>query len=200
MKWQSILHILNFVGDLLLMNLLFIITSVLTLGIGTGASWAALIATQSGFSSDDTGYYVRNYWKHFKANFIMATGVFWTLVAMVGLSSLSMIFLLSRPKSWMVVIFMVGNIFMTTLVVLVLPYAIAIMATRQTTFVLTLKLAMLMAFRHIGWTLLQTLAGVLVVVLPMLVSFAFTLIVFSLYSYMQARWMKMIWRKYDHDY
>jgi len=181
------------------MNVLFLSTSILTLGIGIGASWAALVATHSGFTSDDTGYYVRNYWKHFKSNFIMATGVFWTLVAMVGLSSLSMIFLLSRPNSMMVVVLMVGTLFLLTLMVIGLPYAMAIIATRQTTFMLTLKLAILMAFRHIGWTFLQTLAGVLVVVLPMLVSFAFIFMVFSVYALMQARLMKMIWRMYDHD-
>lgn len=197
MKWHSILRVLNVIGDFLLMNLLFLGTSILTLGIGIGASWAALIATHAGFASDDTGYYVRNYWKHFKANFIMATGIFWTLVAMVGLSSLSMMFLLSRPNSMMVVVLIVGTMFLITLIAIVLPYTMAIIATRHTTIMLTLKLAILLAFRHLGWTLLQTILLILVFVLPMVVSFAFILIEFSMMTYVQSRTMLTIWRMYD---
>jgi uncharacterized membrane protein YesL len=200
MKWHVVLRILSTLGDLLLLNLLFLGTSVFTLGMGIGASWTALIATHCGFASDDTGYYVRTYWKHFRTNFIMATGIFWVLVAMVGLSSLSTFFLLSRPNSVGVVLLIGGNLFIGLLLMALLPYAMAIVATRHTTLGQALRLAAFMTVRHAGWTLVQCLALAVAIVLPVYVSFAFTMIIFSLVTLGQARLIMHLWRTHTHDF
>ncbi len=71
--------------DLLLLNLLWGLSVVLTLGIGTGAATTALFYTVNKSVIGDKGYLMSNYFKSFKSNFVQATLVWLILGAAYAL-------------------------------------------------------------------------------------------------------------------
>lgn len=86
---KAFIKFINTLGNIIILNILFVLTSVLSIGLCIGTSLSALYATFLDLKTDESGYYVRNYFKHFKGNFKSTIFIDIALILLAGAAYLN---------------------------------------------------------------------------------------------------------------
>lgn len=104
------LQVVDRLGEWIILTMLFTLTSTLTLLVGVGASYLALVRTCLRLADDDQGYLVRNYWRHFK-NYFKPKMIVKTLMVYLLLTVNFILgaFLLSLPMQFLAVLCIFGQ-------------------------------------------------------------------------------------------
>lgn len=86
---KAFIKFINTLGNIIILNILFVLTSVLSIRLCIGTSLSALYATFLDLKTDESGYYVRNYFKHFKGNFKSTIFIDIALILLAGAAYLN---------------------------------------------------------------------------------------------------------------
>lgn len=113
--------------DLLMLNLLWALTVILTLGIGTGAATTALFYVVDKSIIRENGYVISSYFKSFKANFAKAT-LIWLFLAVAYGVVLFNLFILDLRNLPLRSLFIVANYVVLYQIVLLTSYIFPLIA------------------------------------------------------------------------
>lgn len=196
---NKVAEILNKVGSVLFLNILFLLTSALTLGLGIGTCWTALIATYLDLSTDNTGYYVRNYFKHCiqELKETIVPSILFALV-LVGAYFL-LAFINSMTGGTLKTILFVVSLAVLLEIALVASFFFPVCAKFQGDWMEHLNLAFWFAHRYIYLSVVFVALFVGSLYLIVYVSFAFLFVCFGLIGFLEAKILKRLWREYQHE-
>lgn len=166
--------------DVVCLNIIFIIFSLPIVTIG--ASVTAMMSVTMKMARDREGYMWRGFWKSFKQNFKQAT-IIWMLVLLAaGILGGDIYFFWNLDASY-------GKILQSVIVALAffavctVTYVFPLLAQFENTVGRTLLNAVLIAIRHLPWTILllvifAVFLVLLVIFLPIVLSCGFGLLAF----------------------
>lgn len=187
---KGIFKVIEKIANIFMFNLLFILTSVLTLGIGIGASLSALCSITLDLECDDTGYYFRNYFKNFKRNFWPSTIIWLIFVALVvaGYWNILIIGMINNETTRLiiypfVILFGVEMLF-------VYIYIFFVIAKFDVTSLKAIELSFWFAHKYILYSLLFVFLWICGIWLIIYVNFASVLVVFSMIIIIQSKFFK----------
>jgi hypothetical protein len=104
-------QLIDRLGEWILLTGMFVLTSTLTLGVGVGVSYLALVKTLWRLPSDHQGYVVRNYWGHFRRGLKTPTILKTVLIlTLTFLNTILATFLLSLPPALIVSVLIIGQL------------------------------------------------------------------------------------------
>ncbi|MCI5648070.1 MAG: YesL family protein [Fusicatenibacter sp.] len=143
-------QVMGRVFDLMILNILFIVTSIPIFTIG--ASFTAMYYVTLKMAKNEDTYTARSYLKSFRQNFKQATAIWLILFAVLIILCLDLY----------LVVNMTGNItylryvFIVLLLVegMILSYVFPVLSKFDNTVRQTIKNSVLMSIRHLPWTLL----------------------------------------------
>ncbi len=197
---EKAVRIVNLIGSILLLNLIFLLTSALTLGLGIGTSWSALLAAFMELKSDDSGYYIRNYFKHWKDEF-KETILINILLALVIVGSYFLITILysSLGKGTMQII--AFSVFLALLleIGMIASFFYPVSVKFDGDAIHHVYLSFLFAHRYFYLSIPFALAFVGSLYLIVYVSFAFLFIAFGGVAYLEAKILNHLWRNYTYE-
>ena len=151
------MRFLTKLADLMILNLLFLVTSIPVITIG--AAWTSLYYVALKMVKDEESSIIRSYFHSFRQNFRQAT-VLWlgvlVLAVFLGLDFL----ILMRIDSVVAAVMNAGIVVIAAAMVMVLQYLFPLLARFENSLIQTLKNACLLAVGHLPRTLL--LVGCLV--------------------------------------
>ena len=188
-----------FVGNLIVMNILFVLTSVLSLGLGIGTSLTALYASFLDLKTDSTSYYVRNYIKHFKGEFKSTIWFDVAIVLLAGAAYLNyfMINSLTGDVLKAVLYGLLGSVVLE--IALICTFLFPVIAKFDGDYFHHLYLAFLFAHKYLFVSILFLIIAGVSVGLVVYANFVFGIIVFSLGGYVEAMILKRIWKGYEYE-
>lgn len=194
---EKVTKVINEIGSVLFLNILFLLTSALTLGIGMGTAWSALIATFMDLKSDDTGYYVRNYFKHFKLEFKETVGVNLILmVVIVGAFFLLTLITNRIEDSTLKLVLFIVSLALLLEIAIIASFFYPVSVKFEGDMMKHLYLSFLFAHRYIYYSILFVAFFVGSLYLCVYVSFAFLFICYGGVGYLEAKILKHLWRNY----
>ncbi len=191
--------IINRIGNIIILNIIFILTSSLSLMLCFGTSWSALHATFLDLKTDNSGYYVRNYFKHFKANLKMTLIVDIALILLGGAAYLNflMINTISDSTVKLLLFAVLGLIVLEIL--LISSFLFPVIAKFEGDLLHLLYLSFIFAHRYLYFSVLFLVLFFGGIFLTVYVSFAFIFIIFGLIAYLQCIVLKHIWKDYQYE-
>lgn len=143
---------LSRVADLMILNILFIVTCIPIITIG--ASWTALYYTTLKMVRNEESYIVRGYFKSFKENFKQATLMWLMVLALIIILFLD--FTIVKAMTGTVAsFFLITSTVIGILLTMELLYLFPILAKFDNTIKNTFINAALMAIRHLPQTLIM---------------------------------------------
>lgn len=150
-------QIMSRVFDLMVMNLIFIFTSIPIITIG--ANYTALYYVTLKMIKNEESYVWKSYWKSWRQNFRQATGI-WLIFLFLGVFLFMDIFLVNQmtgPSTYLryvffVILFIWG---------MVLTYVFPVLSRFDNTVKQTIKNSLLMAIRHLPWTIVMLIINLL---------------------------------------
>lgn len=197
---EKIARFINLFGSILVLNVIFILTSALTLGVGMGTAWSALIATYLDLATDDTGYYIRNYFKHFKGEFkeTVLVNVLLLLVIVGAYFLLTLINHRIEDGSLKTIAFVV-SIAVLVEIAMVASFFYPVSVKFEGDMMHHLYLAFLFAHRYFYLSLLFAAMFIGSLYLCVYVSFAFAFICYGGVGFIEAKILKYLWRNYTYE-
>lgn len=164
MRSEKILNGLSKIGDMLILNFIYVLSCIPIITIG--ASTTALYYTTLKMAENNESYVWRDYWKAFKMNLKQAT-VIW-LVVFIGWTVIVLDVLLAggfgtQLGTVVAIMMVIAAIFLGVLSLYVFP----LLARFDNTVMRTMKNAVLIAIRHLPSTVLI----LLIHAVPLLVAF-----------------------------
>lgn len=162
--------------DIVVLNILFIITCLPVFTIGTAITSMTYTAMKA-IELDD-GYISKKYFKAFKQNFKQSTGAWIIMLAAGGVLFFDVYFwvdMWTTGRANLAKYMIVFSVIMAFVYVMVLVWLFPIMATFQNTIKKYIWNSLALAVRHFPWTLLLCITAVGV---PVLVYFNFYCLVF----------------------
>lgn len=199
MTVTKLFQFIKTVGNILLLNLIFLLSCVLTLGLGTGTALTAMYATFLELKTDDSGYYIRNYFKNFKSNFKETIVIDIVVVLLVGAGYLNFLIINTiQDETFKLIMFCITALILVEIAI-VLSFLFPVIAKFEGTFIHQLYVAFGFAHRYIYYSLLFVLMFALSIFLTLYVSLAFLIVVFGLSIYLQSLILKRIWRSYEYE-
>ena len=196
---KTIVKYVNIIGNTIILNILFILTSVLSLSLCTGTALSALYATFLDWKTDDAGYYRRNYFKHLKNNF-KQTIVFNIVLLLLGIATylnILMINTIGSSKIKLICFAVLGLVVLEILLVSSFLYPVIAKFNGKKLELLYLSFAF--AHKYIYISILFIILAILSIYLILYVSFAFIFIIFGLMIYIESLILKYIWRGYQYE-
>ena len=144
-------QIMSRVFDLMIMNLIFIFTSIPIFTIGV--NYTALYYVTLKMVKNEESYVFKSYWKSWRQNFKQATGI-WLIFLFIGVFLVMDIFLVNQmtgPSTYLryvffVILFIWG---------MVLTYVFPVLSRFDNTVKQTIKNSLLMSIRHLPWTIVM---------------------------------------------
>jgi len=181
---KRLLQIVDRLGEWVILTFVFLLTSILTLGVGMGVSYLSLVHVVWRPASDDQGYVLRNYRKHFKTYWKPSIILTWLgVVFMLLLNTFLVQFLLIQAPSLFASFLIMGQgLVVAYLLALVLYYP----SYRIRHGHLPWDRYIWLPLVHPGLTLGFLVTTVLSLLLPIYVSFAFIVIIFPLVAEVHA--------------
>lgn len=172
-------HALSFAGDIIILNLLFLVCSIplFTIGASATAAYAGLCRT---FQKKETGMVFRAFFSDFRAAFKQATGA-WLLqlvVFVILAGDLWFALVYSEPRN---TFFLVFAIVIGAIMLLASLWLYPLLARFRNRFGAQIKNAFLLAFAQFPRTLLALLVWALVLGIPVLI--------YDLYVYFGWFWL-----------
>jgi uncharacterized membrane protein YesL len=190
---------LNFLGNLLVMDILFILTSTLSLGLCLGTSLTALYASFLELQTDSTSYYVRNYWKHFKGEFKSTIGFDVAILLLAGAAYLNYLMINSFTNDVLQAILygILGLVIFE--MALICTFLFPTIAKFEGNYGHHLSLAFYFAHKYLFISILFLIIGAVAVGLVIYINVVFGIIVFSFTGYVEALILKKIWKGYEYE-
>lgn len=197
---EKVAKIINEIGNVLILNIIFLLTSALTLGFGIGTAWSSLLGTFMDLKTDDTGYYLRNYFKHFKQEFkgTIAANIILMLVIVGAYFLLTMIGNVINDSTLKIILIVI-TLAVLLEIALVASFFYPVSVKFQGDMINHLYLAFLFAHRYILCSLLFVAAFVGSLYLCVYVSFAFLFVLYGALAYIEAKALKYLWRNYTYE-
>lgn len=196
---KGFVKFINRLGNIIILNVLFILTSCLTLGVCLGTSFTALYATFLDLKTDNSGYYVRNYFKHFKANFKQTIIVDLVLIALGVAAYFNFLMINSIEDSSLKLILFAFLALIILEILMVSSFIFPVIAKFEGSLPHILYLSFMFAHKYVYLSILFIILFFGSVLLMVYVSFAFVSIIFGLIGALESRILKYIWRGYQYE-
>ena len=195
------MQFLTKIADLLILNLLFIISCIPIVTIGTAN--IALYTVTLKAAKNEESYIVRGYLKAFKNNFKIGT-ITWLLVLLVGFILFADFMILPGIPSPFGRILQVLTLMIFILYILMLTYLFPYIARFENSVFGSLKNALLLAIVHFPYSLLFIAITVLAFVASVfinfgIVSFVWAVIGFSGLAYINSTFFRKIFVRYEEN-
>lgn len=171
---KRILQIIDRIGEWMILSFLWLLTSILTLGVGMGVGVIALEMTLWRQAQDDQGYVVRNYLRHFRQLWKWSTLLATMLpVLTMLLNALMVQFMLSQPPGIIPLILIVGQ-FLISLYAVMVYFHLGPQWKQQQSF--TLYTTLMNPLKYPLASLLYVLTAIVLLLTPIYLSFALVFI------------------------
>lgn len=151
------------VADLLILNLLYLICCIPIITIG--AATTALYYVTLKMDKNEEGYIAKSFFKSFIQNFRQATGIWMIFVIIIGVLITDLFIAGDRNLSVQgirsmgsVVLIAIGT--MTIIITFILTYVFPLLAQFDNTVYNTIKNSFLISIRHLPYTILLIIIGV----------------------------------------
>lgn len=155
---SPLMRFLTKIADLMVLNILFCITSIPLITIG--ASWTALYSVTLKMVRDEEGSVSRSYFRSFRQNFRQATLLWLGVLVVLALLVLDIRVLNGMSEGTAPGLLRVGVEILALLGIMVLQYLFPSLARFEASLADTLKNACIMALAHLPKTALMTAAVV----------------------------------------
>lgn len=155
---SPLMRFLTKIADLMVLNILFCITSIPLITIG--ASWTALYSVTLKMVRDEEGSVSRSYFRSFRQNFRQATLLWLGVLVVLALLVLDIRVLNGMAGGTAPGLLRVGVEILALLGIMVLRYLFPSLARFEASLADTLKNACMMALAHLPKTALMTAAAV----------------------------------------
>ena len=155
---SSLMRFLTKIADLMVLNILFCVTSIPLITIG--ASWTALYSVTLKMVRDEEGSVSRSYFRSFRQNFRQATLLWLGVLVVLALLVLDIRVLNGMAGGTAPGLLRVGVEILALLGIMVLQYLFPSLARFEASLADTLKNACMMALAHLPKTALMTAAAV----------------------------------------
>ena len=165
-------QIMGRVFDLMMLNIIFLIMCIPIVTIG--ANFTAMYYVTLKMIKNEETYIFRTYWKSFRENFKQATAIWLILLAVLIVLILDLLLVMRMPGTitYLRFVFLVLIFFEA----MVLSYVFPVLSRFDNTVKNTIKNSILMAIRHLPWTimiLLVNLCPLLIFFEAMVLSYVF---------------------------
>lgn len=155
---SPLMRFLTKIADLMVLNILFCITSIPLITIG--ASWTALYSVTLKMVRDEEGSVSRSYFRSFRQNFRQATLLWLGVLVVLALLVLDIRVLNGMAEGTAPGLLRVGVGILALLGIMMLQYLFPSLARFEASLADTLKNACMMALAHLPKTALMTAAAV----------------------------------------
>lgn len=194
---KGFVKVVNYIGNVIILNALFLLTSALTLMLGFTTSLTALHAALLDLRCDENGYYVRNYFKNFRRNLKSTLIVNFIVLAIVGAAYLNFLMINSfTDASLKLILFAVMGVFLLELSIIYV-FLVPVIAKFQGTLMQQVHEAFIFAHKYLPLSLLFIILNIGAVLSVIYLSFALVFIIFGLVAGIEDFILKHLWRKYD---
>ena len=148
-------QIMGRVFDLMMLNIIFLIMCIPIVTIG--ANFTAMYYVTLKMIKNEETYIFRTYWKSFRENFKQATAIWLILLAVLIVLILDLLLVMKMPGAitYLRFVFLVLICFEA----MVLSYVFPVLSRFDNTVKNTIKNSILMAIRHLPWTIMILLVN-----------------------------------------
>lgn len=196
---KAFIKFINTFGNIIILNILFVLTSVLSIGLCIGTSLSALYATFLDLKTDESGYYVRNYFKHFKGNFKSTIFIDIALILLAGAAYLNYLAINTINSSNVKLILYAVELLIGLEISFIASFYFMVVAKFEGKFTSLLYLSFIFAHKYLYLSILFVVLFIGSFFLLIYVSFAFIFIIFGLIAYIESLILKYIWRNYNYE-
>ena len=196
---KAFIKFINTLGNIIILNILFVLTSVLSIGLCIGTSLSALYATFLDLKTDESGYYVRNYFKHFKGNFKSTLFIDIALILLAGAAYLNYLAINTINSSNIKLILYAVELLIGLEISFIASFYFMVVAKFEGKFTSLLYLSFIFAHKYLYLSILFVVLFIGSFFLLIYVSFAFIFIIFGLIAYIESLILKYIWRNYNYE-
>ena len=177
---KAFIKFINTLGNIIILNILFVLTSVLSIGLCIGTSLSALYATFLDLKTDESGYYVRNYFKHFKGNFKSTIFIDIALILLAGAAYLNYLAINTINSSNVKLILYAVELLIGLEISFIASFYFMVVAKFEGKFTSLLYLSFIFAHKYLYLSILFVVLFIGSFFLLIYVSFAFIFIIFGL--------------------
>lgn len=196
---KAFIKFINTLGNIIILNILFVLTSVLSIGLCIGTSLSALYATFLDLKTDESGYYVRNYFKHFKDNFKSTIFIDIALILLAGAAYLNYLAINTINSSNVKLLLYAVELLIGLEISFIASFYFMVVAKFEGKFTSLLYLSFIFAHKYLYLSILFVVLFIGSFFLLIYVSFAFIFIIFGLIAYIESLILKYIWRNYNYE-
>lgn len=196
---KAFIKFINTLGNIIILNILFVLTSVLSIGLCIGTSLSALYATFLDLKTDESGYYVRNYFKHFKGNFKSTIFIDIALILLARAAYLNYLAINTINSSNVKLILYAVELLIGLEISFIASFYFMVVAKFEGKFTSLLYLSFIFAHKYLYLSILFVVLFIGSFFLLIYVSFAFIFIIFGLIAYIESLILKYIWRNYNYE-
>lgn len=196
---KAFIKFINTLGNIIILNILFVLTSVLSIGLCIGTSLSALYATFLDLKTDESGYYVRNYFKHFKGNFKSTIFIDIALILLAGAAYLNYLAINTINSSNVKLILYAVELLIGLEISFIASFYFMVVAKFEGKFTSLLYLSFIFAHKYLYLSILFVVLFIGSFFLLIYVSSAFIFIIFGLIAYIESLILKYIWRNYNYE-
>lgn len=196
---KAFIKFINTLGNIIILNILFVLTSVLSIGLCIGTSLSALYATFLDLKTDESGYYVRNYFKHFKGNFKSTIFIDIALILLAGAAYLNYLAINTINSSNIKLILYTVELLIGLEISFIASFYFMVVAKFEGKFTSLLYLSFIFAHKYLYLSILFVVLFIGSFFLLIYVSFAFIFIIYGLIAYIESLILKYIWRNYNYE-
>ncbi len=196
---KAFIKFINTLGNIIILNILFVLTSVLSIGLCIGTSLSALYATFLDLKTDESGYYVRNYFKHFKGNFKSTIFIDIALILLAGAAYLNYLAINTINSSNVKLLLYAVELLIGLEISFIASFYFMVVAKFEGKFTSLLYLSFIFAHKYLYLSILFVVLFIGSFFLLIYVSFAFIFIIFGLIAYIESLILKYIWRNYNYE-
>lgn len=196
---KAFIKFINTLGNIIILNILFVLTSVLSIGLCIGTSLSALYATFLDLKTDESGYYVRNYFKHFKGNFKSTIFIDIALILLAVAAYLNYLAINTINSSNIKLILYAVELLIGLEISFIASFYFMVVAKFEGKFTSLLYLSFIFAHKYLYLSILFVVLFIGSFFLLIYVSFAFIFIIFGLIAYIESLILKYIWRNYNYE-
>ena len=187
------------VSDLIILNFLWIFSSLPLFTIG--ASTKALYSVSLNLANESEGSIIKDYFKAFKDNFKKSTILWLVILASSLVLAINSIFW-PRFQSALGYFAMIVIAFFIIIFLLVIPYVFPTISKADISIIKSLKLSFLLSMKHLPYSLIISLLGILFIAMNLIYPFSIFFTIFvgiSLYCYLSSYIFNMIFNKYPSN-
>lgn len=190
--WQFINKLLH----VLLLNLLWVVCSIPI--ITMGASTTAVYYVTLKLVRDEEGYTIKSFFDSFKTNFKQAT-LIWIILLLVGifLGVDLTVYLGASSVGAAGLVLMAAFFAVSVLFVFVNIYAFALLARFDNTVIGTLKNALILAIRHLPYSILMTSSNVILTAVGFLLFPPILLMGMGLTAFVNSWFLVKVFDRYE---